>query len=143
MSRAVFPVMAVALLTTPLLADEPKTKADTPEAVARRAMDSLKEDRLDDFAKAMHPEALKSIKTALVSVAEAAAKDGKRKEISRSSATRAWTTLKKLDDAQFFVAFYSGITTLRPELKRSVRGRGGPDHRPCPGRKDTRTSSTG
>ena len=122
-NSSLFSAVAIELLlATPLLADEPKSKADTPEAVARKAMEAMKENRLDDFAKTMHPEALKSVKSALVAVAEAAAKDGRENEVLVLFGDKSLDDLKKLSDAQFFVAFYGGLTRLRPELKRTISG---------------------
>jgi hypothetical protein len=112
-------VVLALLIPIPLLADEPKTKSDTPEAVAGRAINALKEDRLNDFAKDMHPDALKELKSALVSVAEAAAKSGEGKEIlALLGDAKSVADLKKLDDQQFFVAFYRGLIRLQPKLKQ-------------------------
>jgi len=122
MSRKLTSITAIALsllIPTPLFADEPKTKTDSPEAVAGRAIKALKEDRLDDFAKDMHPDALKELKSALVSVAEAAAKSGEGKEIlALLGDAKSVADLKKLDDQQFFVAFYRGLIRLQPKLKQ-------------------------
>jgi hypothetical protein len=111
------------LLTTPLPADEPKAKTETPEDVAKRAVAALKEDRLDDFAKAMHPEALKAFKSALVSIAETADKGGQGKEIlGLFKGVDDLDELKKLDDVPFFVSFYRGITRVQPALKQALAG---------------------
>jgi hypothetical protein len=119
--RTLFVAVAVPLaVSVPLLADEPKAKSDTPEAVARKAMTAMKENRLDDFAKAMHPDALKTVKSTLVTIAEAAAKDGREREVTAIFGDKSLDELKKLDDAQFFAAFYGAMTRRRPELKRVV-----------------------
>jgi hypothetical protein len=111
------------IVATPLMAEEPKTKGETPEDVAKRAVAALKEDRLDDFAKAMHPEALKSFKAALVSIAEVADKGGQGKEIlGLFKGVDDLDELKKLDDVPFFVFFYRGITRVQPALKQALAG---------------------
>ena len=51
--------------------------------------------------------------------AEAAAKQEEEKQILRLfSGVRTPDDLKKLDDIQFFVAFYRGLTRLRPEMRQ-------------------------
>lgn len=119
----------VVALTIPLVAatrlvgDEPATQADTPETFARQALDALKEDRLDDFAKAMHPDALKRLKTLLVSIVDGAASQGQERQVLvLFSGVSTADDLKKLDDVQFFVAFYRGLVRLRPEMKQALGG---------------------
>jgi hypothetical protein len=98
-------------------------KDDSPEAAARKALVALKEDRLDDFAKAMHPEALKRFKTLMVAIVDAAAKEGKEKSVlALFSGVSGSEELKKLNDTDFFVSFYRGLTRLRPEMKDLVAG---------------------
>ena len=55
--------------------------AATPLGAARRAVIALKEDRLDDFTAAMHPEALTRFREMLLPVVEGAAKEGKQAEV--------------------------------------------------------------
>jgi hypothetical protein len=126
MSRYRLLFIAVVLpvtLSIPLRADEPKTKADSPEAVAKRAMEALKEDRLDDFAKAMHPDALKELKSVMVSVVEAAEKGGQAKDLlALLGNAKSSDDLNKLDEQKFFVVFYRGLTRSQPKLKEVLSG---------------------
>ncbi|HXG11466.1 MAG TPA: hypothetical protein VNK04_17055 [Gemmataceae bacterium] len=126
MARKLPLVVALAfplVLSGYLMGDDPKQQIATPDTVARNALDALKEDRLEDFAKAMHPDALKRFKALLLSIVDAAAKDGQEKQILvLFSGVRTADDLKKLDETQFFVAFYRGVTRLRPEMKQLLGG---------------------
>jgi hypothetical protein len=106
-----------------LAGDERKKEVDSPEAVVEKALKALKEDRLEDFAGAMHPEALKRLKALLTTVVEAAAKEGQSKQVLRLfDGVASADALKKLDDVQFFVRFLRGVTRLKPELKQALGG---------------------
>lgn len=113
-------VLAAASVTS---AEEPKQNKDSPDDVARRAMTAFKENRLDDFAKEMHPAALKQIKEWLMAVLKAAEEDGSEKGFLRLfKGVRSIDDAAKLDDKQFFVSFLKGIIDLKPEMKEAIAG---------------------
>src|SRR5438445_1532003 len=51
--------------------NEPKKDGASPEAVSEKALKALKEDRLEDFAGVMYPDALKRLKALLIAVVDA------------------------------------------------------------------------
>ncbi len=107
-------------LTGRLASDEPKKVKEEPEDIARKALAALKENKLEDFAKEMHPSALKQLKTILLSVFDAAAEEGQEKAIlALFSGARTVDEVKKLDDEKFFVSFLRGVIGLKPELKNA------------------------
>ena len=97
--------------------------AESPEDVARRALQALKQDRLDDFAALMHPEALARAKTLLLSIVRAAAKEGAEKEVlGLFRGVETPEQLEKLNDVEFFVSFYGGLTSMLPQMKELLEG---------------------
>lgn len=102
-----------------VVGDEPKEQSGAPETVARIALEALKDDRLDDFCKLMHPDALKSTRAILLLIVEEAAKEGQEKQaLALFSGVRSADELKKLDDVQVLAAFYRGIRRIAPALKK-------------------------
>ena len=95
-----------------------RKRAVAPDSVARGALLAHKDGRLDDFARAMHPEALASLKAEIVSIMDAAATSGQEDQLlSFLGSSRTSNELKALNDPQFFVAFYAGMTRFRPGTK--------------------------
>lgn len=104
-------------------AEQPAGEIETPEEVARRAMESLRDDRIDDFAKAMHPDALKSFKSTIVFALKSAEEQGEGNEFLALFGGKLGTKeVTELEDAAFFAAFFRGITALSPQLKQSLAG---------------------
>jgi hypothetical protein len=118
-------LMVLVLFPSLIMADarqDSETKT-TPEVVAQKAVLALKENRLDDFAKAMHPEALKGFREFLVPLADAAEKDGEEEELlAIFQGVSTVEELKKLHDRQFFMAFFQGVMTKTPEMKQVMAG---------------------
>lgn len=56
-------------------------QVESPEQVASKAMESLKENRLEDFASLMHPAALQRFKEMVLSIVEGAAELGQEKQV--------------------------------------------------------------
>lgn len=102
---------------------DPLLDENSPEKTTARATEALRENRIADFAKEMHPEALKSFKSAILEVIDAAEKVGREDELLPlfKDAT-ALSDLRKLDDEAFFVSFYEGATRLQPRLRDAMKG---------------------
>lgn len=95
----------------------------SPEEFARRAMNYLRDDRIDEFAKAMHPDALKSFKSSMTIALEMAEKEGEGDDfLALFDGIRGREEIETLEDAAFFAAFFRGITALSPEIKQSLAG---------------------
>ena len=102
---------------------KPAPRRETPEAVAKDALAALKENRVADFAKAMHPDALKRLKETLLSVVDVAEEKGKVDEaLSLFKDARTVDELRQLDDAAFFTAFLEGMMRLQPKMREAFRG---------------------
>jgi hypothetical protein len=96
---------------------------NSPEKTALRAMEALREQRIGDFAKEMHPEALKSFKTAILDVMDSAEKAGREGELlSLFKDVTAVSDLRNLDDAAFFASFYEGVIKMQPRIRDSMKG---------------------
>jgi hypothetical protein len=95
----------------------------SPEAIAARALTALKENRIGDFAKAMHPEALQQLKATLLDVVDVAEKKGRVDEaLSIFKNVGSAADLRKLDDVAFFTAFFEGVMQMQPRLRDAFRG---------------------
>lgn len=96
---------------------------NSPEKTALRAMEALRENRVGDFAEEMHPEALKSFKTAILDVMDSAEKAGREGELlSLFEDVTAVSDLRKLDDKAFFESFYKGVIKMQPRIRDSMKG---------------------
>lgn len=94
-----------------------------PEAVATRALAALKENRIADFAKSMHPEALKQPKVTLLEVVTEAEKQERVDEVlTIFKNVKSADDLRKLDDVAFFTAFFEGVMQLQPRVRDALRG---------------------
>jgi len=119
--------MVVFLLPIPIagaLAQEKPTHDKTsPEAVVRFAMAAMKEDRMSDFARTMHPGELKKLQDLMVSAAIEAENKGQAKQLLvLFPGTKSVDDLKKMSGEDFFASFFQGITRLRPEFKQVLGG---------------------
>lgn len=75
------------------------------------------------FAKEMHPEALKSFKTAILDVMDSAEKAGREGELlSLFKDVTAVSDLRNLNDAAFFASFYEGVIKMQPRIRDSMKG---------------------
>jgi len=93
----------------------------SPEAVVREATDGVNHGRTEEFAKAMHPEALRQFRAAMSAVVDAAAKDGKADQVLRLfPSVKDVQELKKLDDVTFFADFLRAVTGRDPALKSAL-----------------------
>lgn len=102
---------------------KPAAGEKSPEAVAARALTALKEDRIADFASAMHPEALKQLKSTLLAVVDTAEKSGRVDEaLSIFKNVKSADDLRKLGDVAFFTAFLEGMMQMQPRLRETFRG---------------------
>ena len=113
-----------ALVPNPLLGNsQPPTGENTPEAIATRALAALKENRIADFAKEMHPEALASMKASLLEVVDAAEEKGRVAEaLSIFKGVKEADQLRKMNDAEFFTAFFDGMLSLQPRIRDTFKG---------------------
>lgn len=94
-----------------------------PEAVAARALLALKENRIADFARAMHPDALKQLRSTLFAVVDAAEKKERADEVlGLFKDVESSADLRKLDDVAFFTAFFEGAMEKQPRLRNAFRG---------------------
>lgn len=94
-----------------------------PEAVATRALAALKENRIADFAKSMHPEALKQLKVTLLEIVTEAEKQERVDEVlTIFKNVKSADDLRKLDDVAFFTAFFEGVMQLQPRVRDALRG---------------------
>lgn len=102
---------------------KPAEGGKSPEAVAARALSALKESRIADFGRAMHPEALKQLKSTLLAVVDAAEEKERVDEIlSLFKDAESAADLRKLDDVAFFTAFFEGAMEKQPRLRNALRG---------------------
>lgn len=98
-----------------------KNPGSTPESVFLEAMQAFKEDRLSDYAKIMHPDALKEI-SGMMSELMGFAKDAntERLVLSFFPSAKSIEEVKKYDDQQMFVSFLQVVTQMHPEYKQFI-----------------------
>jgi hypothetical protein len=95
----------------------------SPETVVRGAVGAMNQGRLGEFVKAMHPEALKKFRVAILRLADLAAKDGKSAEVLRLFPdTKDLADLKKLDDGPLLERYLRGALGASPEVKKMLAG---------------------
>ncbi|WP_406700567.1 hypothetical protein V5E97_17345 [Singulisphaera sp. Ch08] len=95
--------------------------APTPEDVALTAVEAIKAEQYDDFAKAMHPEALREFRSTMVVLLEAASKARKSSQVlALFDGVDSADDLKKLDDASVLAAFMRNAMKVEPEMKDSL-----------------------
>jgi hypothetical protein len=97
----------------------------SPEDVATQALQALREDRMEDFAKLMHPNALRQFKETMVSIVDVAAEAGQEKQVLGLFGTvEAAEELRELDDKDVFLRFFQTLSKKRPEFRQSMAGAG-------------------
>ncbi|QNN21588.1 hypothetical protein HED60_04635 [Planctomycetales bacterium ZRK34] len=114
--------VAILLACTAHAQTKVQENGNTPEAVAARAMASLKENRIADFTGMMHPEALRQTKTVLLDIVDAAEKANQADQVmilfSDVPSTQA---LRDLDDASLFIAFLKGVMKIQPQIRNALQ----------------------
>jgi hypothetical protein len=96
-------------------------EAGSPEAVVEHALVAMTQDRPDEFARSMHPQALKHFHTAMLQVLEIAAKDStKLDQLLPLFQVKQLNELKKLDDHQFFVRYMRGAAARDAKVKENL-----------------------
>lgn len=99
------------------------SREKSPEEVATRALTALKENRIADFAKTMHPEALKHLRATLLEVVAEAEKQERVDEVlTIFKNVKSADDLRKLDDVDFFAAFFEGVMQLQPRIRDALQG---------------------
>jgi hypothetical protein len=117
--RIVLPALTLLMGLLPAL--RPAAAAPTPLEAASKSLRALKESRLDDFAAAMHPEALEQFRGLLLQVLEAAAREGKEAEILPLFPGAAdGAALRALAPIPFFTSFLRGTVQRDPDLKEAL-----------------------
>ena len=95
----------------------------SPEVVVREATTASNQGRYEEFARAMHPDAIRQFKNAMISLIDAADKDGKANQILRLfPKLKTVEEFKKRDPNLFFADYLSGVINLQPELKKMLSG---------------------
>jgi hypothetical protein len=93
-----------------------------PEDVARNSLNDLKADRIEDFVKAMHPEALTQLRSALLKIYDEGSRAGRGGEIlSLFAGVNSSQDLKSRNDASFMVAYLRGSTRHIPNYKQTMQ----------------------
>lgn len=101
----------------------PSAAPGSPESTLARAMDEMNHDRIEKFTDEMHPDALKSFRTSMMAIVDAADKDGKSGQlIPLFDGVKSVADLKALDDRQFFVKYLRGVMAMQPGLKKAMAG---------------------
>ena len=120
LQRLILVAVCVVSITSP---DVRAAESDESEAVARRALSAIKQNRIEDFAKAMHPDALVRFRSTLLEIVKEAEKSGGEEQLlPLFDGVRTTQELRKLDTTHFFVAFYSGLIQMAPELETMMAG---------------------
>ncbi len=102
---------------------KPAVQEKTPEAVAARALTALKDNRIADFARAMHPDALRQLRSILLAVLDAAEKKECVDDVlSIFKNVKSAAALRQLDDVAFFTAFFEGMMQGQPRVRDAFRG---------------------
>lgn len=124
----IMPYLAICLLCTMLLpslalAEEaPATDLNTPEALARAALLSIKEGRIKDYGQLMHPEAMKQLKEIMLPIVEGAAQEGAADQLLALFANvESVEDLRAVSDQEFFVAFFQGVMQVVPQLSQVMQ----------------------
>jgi hypothetical protein len=93
-------------------------RAETPEGVADAYMDAMRRDRVQEAAEHMDPRALAEFRSAMLSLADRADKQGKAAEVVGMFAdVKDLPALRGLAPKDFFVAFCRGIAKQRPQVR--------------------------
>lgn len=93
-----------------------------PEDVARASLRDLKEDRIEAFAQAMHPESLTQLQTALLGILDEATRSGKATEVlSLFEGAKTTNDLKAMNPVAFMAAYLRGSTKRIPGYKELLK----------------------
>lgn len=86
-----------------------------PVEVARASLQDLKDDRIESFAKAMHPESLAQLRTALLGILDEATRAGKSQDVLvLFDGVKNANELKALDPVAFMASYLRGSTKQMP-----------------------------
>jgi RNA polymerase sigma factor (sigma-70 family) len=95
--------------------------AGTPEEVFSRAIAALDQDRIDDFVAAMHPEAVKQLRTTLMGTIESLAGQGESDQVfPMFPGVKTLGDLKKLDDRRFVARYLGELFRGQPVFKLTL-----------------------
>jgi hypothetical protein len=105
----------------PVAPSDPKGRtaftAGTPEAVVLQASAALRQQRFDDVAAAMHPEAVRQLRTTLMETAGVLARHGMALDILvRYPGVKTLDELKTLADRPFLAKYLAGLATGLPTI---------------------------
>lgn len=96
----------------------------SPESVVGSYLEAMKAGQYLESAKLMHPEALEKFRTVLLPLAEAEQESGEANPADSLLALFRGVpdvaALKKLPPAEFFAAFFGGVTDANPMLKEAL-----------------------
>lgn len=122
-------VMTAVCLWTPLSAWAEPTPASvapamqTPEEVAKAALEAMRESRLGDYARMMHPEAAANFKQMMLPVFSEAFENGEEQELlSIFPEVESLAQLEMMDSAEFFQVFLEGVFSARPDFQEVLAG---------------------
>ena len=113
----------IAVATLLLLVGAPRLLAaddQSPEAVAKAAMDSMREGKIAEFAGLMHPDALQALKDMLLPVIDAAARDNDR-DLQKLFGDKDYEQIKAMTPREFFITFMRSVLNLRPEVQEILK----------------------
>jgi hypothetical protein len=111
--------LGVSLLLFNIPARGDEKKDEPPEPAVKKALAALREERFEDFAKAMHPDELKDLKKSLMAALTVAAKEGREKQFLRLMKAKSIDDLKDLSDVQFFASLTSNMFRLDMTIKQT------------------------
>lgn len=93
----------------------------SPEDMALVAVDAIKVQKYEAFAKAMHPEALREFRSTMSALLDAASRAKQSSQVlPLFDGAKRIEDLKKLDDLAFFVSFMQGAMKVNPETKEAL-----------------------
>jgi hypothetical protein len=94
---------------------------ESPEAITLRAMDAMNAGKYEEFAKDMHPEALRKFRSLMSTIVDLADQDGKAQDILRLFPNcKTVADTKKLDDVGFFATCLEGQMRAQAGLKEAM-----------------------
>lgn len=121
LSLVVIGVMTIGTPSSLLCQQREGKSVDTPESVAHKALIALREDRLQDYAELMHPDALKRFRSMVISSVQELEREGLgNTALAMYGLTK--EQLKRLNDRELFVATLKGVYQRVPELKQVTTG---------------------
>lgn len=98
-----------------------ETTAATPMEAAKKTMTALRMSRYEEFAASMHPEALKAFQSLLMTVVEAAAREGKQGEVLQMlDGSPSLEAVRRMTPAQFYASFVKGVMEKLTDVKEAT-----------------------